>query len=353
MRMPTVKSTLILTSLVSLLLQNDAFACSRIVENNLGKDILVGRSMDWFEPMQTKLWILPRGMERSGEAGEKSLKWTSQYGSIATTIYDGATADGMNEKGLTASMLYLTESNFGKRAPNEPGISLSLWAQYFLDNYELVNEALEGIKKQPFQPLMASVGVSSQKPATVHLALTDKTGDTAVIEYIDGKMQIHHGKEYTVMTNSPPYNEQLENLNKYKGFGGQSPLPGTTEAADRFVRAAFYLEHLPKPKDTREAVAGVLSVMRNVSQPFGVADPNRPNISATQWRTVADLTDGTFYYESTLSPNIIWVNLKEVDFNKSASPQVLKLDSHPDYVGNVTKKFEKAPMFNFIPASTK
>lgn len=345
------KSSILITSLVGLLLHTEIFACSRVVENNLGNEILVGRSMDWFEPMHTQLWILPRGMERNGEAGKNSLKWTSRYGSIATTVYGGATADGMNEKGLTASILYLSESNFGKPKDDQPGLSLALWGQYFLDNYESVNEALEGIKQHPFQPRMASVGVSAQKPATVHLAITDKTGDTAVIEYINGEMTVHHGKEYTIMTNSPPYNEQLENLKKYKGFGGEAALPGTTEAADRFVRAAYYSQHLPKPKNSREAVAGVLSVMRNVSQPFGVADPNRPNISETQWRTVADLTDGIFYYESVLSPNIIWVNLKEVDFKKGASPQVLKLDSHPDYVGNVSKKFEKATMFKFIPAA--
>lgn len=333
------------------LISNDTFACSRVVSNNLGKDIIVGRSMDWFEPMQTKLWVLPRGMERKGEAGANSLNWTSRYGSLATSIYDGATAEGMNEKGLTASMLYLSESNFGSRDDKEPAISLSLWAQYFLDNFATVNEALESFKNHPFQPRMASVGNSAQKPATVHLAITDKTGDTAVIEYIDGKAQIHHGKEYTVMTNSPPYNEQIDNLKKYKGFGGNTPLPGSTEAADRFVRAAYYLEHLPKPKDTREAVAGVLSVIRNVSQPFGVADPNRPNISTTEWRTVADLTDGLFFYESTLSPNIIWVNVEKLNFNKGESPKVLKLDAHPDLVGDVTKKFEPAKMFQFIAAS--
>jgi len=317
----------------------------------LGKEVIVGRSMDWFEPMQTKLWILPRGMERVGEAGENSLKWTSRYGSVAASIYDGATADGMNEKGLTASMLYLTESNFGKRDLNEVGLSISLWAQYFLDNYATVNEALDDFKKKPFQPLMASVGSSVKKQATVHLALSDKTGDTAVIEYLDGKIQIHHGKEFTVMTNSPPYNQQLENLKSYKGFGGKEPLPGTTEAADRFVRAAFYLQHLPKPKDKREAIAGVLSIMRNVSQPFGVADPSRPNISATQWRTVADLTDGLYFYESTLSPNIIWIDLKAVNFEKNKTPKVLKLDAHPDYVGDVTNRFEAAKMFQFIPSS--
>ncbi|MBI2792934.1 MAG: linear amide C-N hydrolase [Gammaproteobacteria bacterium] len=337
--------------LTSLLISSSAFACSRIVSNTVGKDILVGRNMDWFEPMQTKLWILPREMKRNGEAGENSLKWTSRFGSIVVSVYDGATAEGMNEKGLTASVLYLSESDFGKRDPKIPGLSLSLWAQYFLDNYESVNEALTDIENNPFQPVMASAGIKEKRQATVHLAITDKSGDTAVIEYIDGKIQIHHGPEFTVMTNSPPYAAQLLNLNKYKGFGGTAPLPGTTEAADRFVRAAYYLKQLPKPKNTVEAVAGVLSVMRNVSQPFGVADSSRPYISETLWRTVADLTSGLFFYESTLSPNIIWVNITQVNFAKEAKTLMLNLDDHPDYIGDVTNKFVPSTMFHFIPGS--
>lgn len=350
--MSLYKSTALLSALFCTLISNDVFACSRIVDDTDGK-VIVGRNMDWFEPMHTKIWLLPQGMERNGNAGTNSLKWVSKYGSIAVTVYDGATADGMNEKGLTASMLYLTESDFGTRNLKEPGLSLSMWAQYFLDKYETVNEAVADMTKNPFQPVMAIAGNSKKEKATVHLAITDKTGDTAVIEYIDGKPVIYHGKQYTVMTNSPPYAQQLENLKQYEGFGGTKPLPGTTEAADRFVRAAYYLKHLPKANDMREAVAGVLSVMRNVSQPFGVADPARPNISETLWRTVADLTDGVYFYESTLSPNIVWIELKKANLSKDESPKVLDLNTHQDFVGDVTDKFEKAAMFKFIPASSE
>src|SRR5262245_45328705 len=141
--MSILKTASTLSILVSLLVSGQVLACSRVVSNKFNNDVIVGRNMDWFEPMQTKLWILPRGMKRNGEGGENSLKWTSRYGSVVACVYDGATADGLNEKGLSASILYLTESNFGKRNPKEPGLSLSLWAQYFLDNYETVEEALE------------------------------------------------------------------------------------------------------------------------------------------------------------------------------------------------------------------
>ena len=117
-----------------------------------------------------------------------------------------------------------------------------------------------------------------------------------------------------IMTNDPPFDQQLENLKQFKGFGGNKLLPGTTDSADRFVRAAYYQKNLPEPSNIRETIAGVSSVARNVSQPFGIADPFRPNISSTRWRTVSDLTNMVYYFESTSSPNIIWVKLNKLDF---------------------------------------
>ena len=112
-------------------------------------------------------------------------------------------------------------------------------------------------------------------------------------------------------------------MKRYKGFGGEEELPGSVKAADRFVRAAFYVGRLPEPKNQRQGVAGVLSVMRNVAQPFGTSKADEPNTSQTIWRTVADLTNGVYYFESTTSPNIVWVKLNKLDFTEGAKVQKL------------------------------
>jgi penicillin V acylase-like amidase (Ntn superfamily) len=79
------------------------------------------------------------------------------------------------------------------------------------------------------------------------------------------------------MTNSPPYDEQLVLLKQYEGLGGKKPIPGTMEAEDRFARGAFYLTKLPdNPVSYQAAVAGVLSVIRNMATPLGANDPSAP-----------------------------------------------------------------------------
>ena len=61
------------------------------------------------------------------------------------------------------------------------------------------------------------------------------------------------------MTNEPVYNEQLENLKRYQGFGGTLSLPGDPDPLSRFVRASAFLRTLTPPNNELEAIAEMLS----------------------------------------------------------------------------------------------
>jgi penicillin V acylase-like amidase (Ntn superfamily) len=161
---------------------------------------------------------------------------------------------------------WIAESDYGKRDDNIPGLSITLWLQFFLDNFASVDEAVAFVQDHPFQILPCVAGTSG-KVSEIHIMIEDVSGDAAVFEYTDGgRLKIYHSKQYNVMTNSPTFDKQLENLKQYQGFGGDGPLPGSTAAADRYVRAAYYQKNLPNSITTaREAVTGVMSVARNVS----------------------------------------------------------------------------------------
>ncbi len=324
--------------------------CSVIASSDNGVALVVSRNMDWLEDTKTNLWIFPRGVPRDGQAAENSLTWTTKYGSLISSAYDIATADGINEKRLAVHVLWLSQSSYGRRDNTIPGLSISLWGQFFLDNFATVNEAVAYVKSSPFQLLPVIVG-STREISRVHAKIEDNTGDAAIFEYMEGKPIVHHGKDYNVMTNDPPFDEQIEQLMQYKGFGGDRPLPGSTESADRFVRAAYYQRSLPKASNEREAVAAVLSIARNVSQPFGTIDSSRPNISPTRWRTVTDLTNGTYFFESTTSPNIFWIHLDKLDFCEGAPVKKLDLVNDPDRVGDVSYEFKESEPFEWVRPS--
>ena len=214
-------------------------------------------------------------------------------------------------------------------------------------------DAVAGEKGDRIQIVSSRIPGSSSKPPSLHISLSDTTGDSAIFEWLKGKLVIHHGTQFKVMTNSPTYDEQLA-LNKYwETVGGDAMLPGTRRAADRFVRASHYESRLPDPTTARKAVANVMSVMRNVSSPFGEPDPNQPNIAATIWRTVADHTNRVYYFESASSPNLVWVKLDSVDLKEGAPVKRLKLGESFDLSGDVSANFEVTEPFVFTGPDTK
>lgn len=326
-----------------------AEACTRVVYHGPEGRVLTGRSMDWSLPMVSNLWIFPRGMTRSGEAGPGSLEWTSKYGSLIVSGYDIATVDGMNEAGLVANMLWLTSSVYPKPDEQTPRMSLSLWAQYFMDNYATVAEAVADLKANPFDVVSADVPMQPGRLTTVHLSLSDASGDSAILEWINGELQIHHGPEFNVMTNDPPYPDMLALAAYWQGVNPREMLPGTTRAADRFVRAGTYIDMVVQSDDPRTAAAAAFSVIRNASVPYGISIENAPNLSTTRWRTVADQKDRIFYVESAISPNVFWVDLKNLDFSEKG--EVRKLDLGEDMInlqsGEVSGAFVAAKPFPF------
>jgi choloylglycine hydrolase len=181
--------------------------------------------------------------------------------------------------------------------------------------------------------------------------MSDSTGDSAIVEYINGKQVIHHDRKYQVMTNSPIFDQQLALDTYWRQIGGTVMLPGTNRASDRFARASFYINAIPKSEDPVIAVASVFSVIRNVSVPYGLTTPEEPNISSTRWRTVSDHKRLLYFFESALTPNVFWVDLKQIDFSHETG-KVMKLDLGADqrnvFSGNATKDFKPSEPFRFL-----
>ena len=326
---------------------NTTEACTRVVYQGKDNTVLTARSMDWKEDTRSNLWIFPRGMKRNGEIGKNPLEWTSKYGSVVASAYDICSTDGMNEKGLVANLLWLAESEYPQWDGKKPGLSIAAWVQYILDNFATVDEAVSYVEKGTFE-VVSDMMPDRTRMATLHLSISDADGDNAIFEYIGGELKIHHDKSYQVMTNSPVF-DQLLALNDYwKNIGGTTFLPGTNRAADRFVRASFYINAIPKVADTRTAVASVFSVIRNTSVPLGITTPNEPNISSTRWRTVSDQKNKVYFFESTIQPNVFWVNLQDVDFSEKAPVKMLDLVSGKTYAGNTAEQFVEAKPFKFL-----
>ena len=310
-----------------LMLNSVADACTRVVFQGDSNNVMTARSMDWKSDVGTNLWILPNGVKRSGNAGVNSVQWTAKYGSVVATGYDISTTDGVNEQGLNANLLWLVESEYPQlEKSKKPKLSISLWAQYVLDNYATVDDAVKALEKEPFI-VVTDIIPSDNRLTTLHLSISDTSGDSAIIEYIGGKQVIHHNRKYQVMTNSPTFDQQLALNTYWQQIGGTVMLPGTNRASDRFARASFYIDAIPKKASPEHSIASVFGVIRNVSVPFGLNTAEEPNISSTRWRTVVDHKRGLYFFESAVSPNTFWVDLKDINF-KDGKRWIRKFEQH-------------------------
>lgn len=313
-----------------------AYACTRVLWNMPHYDVIVGRTMDWPESTDPILYVLPAGMKRDGgKLGDTTiiqknpLRWTSKYGSIVMGAYKLGGIDGFNERGLAGHLLYLKQTDYGPRDTAKPGLQAALWLQYVLDNAANVEEALA---------LLASVQIVMVEAyghsASLHLALEDASGDSAIIEYVKGVAHVYHNRAYTIVTNDPPYNEQLALLHKMQAREASQPvsrdfpLPGNMNPVDRFQRAAFFSQFLPPPGNIRQAIASMFSIMVNVSVPFGAPYKDFGTYN-TEYRSVTDLTRLVYYFQLTTVPSVSWTKLSELDLRPGAP--VLALN--PDEIG--------------------
>lgn len=145
-------------------------------------------------------------------------------------------------KGLVASLLFCQNPSLTVRE-----IHVLSWESVYGHNmyWTICHRtwSCRGTEKESFR--IDAPHMPNGSASTLHLAITDETGNTAVLEYLDGNLSIHEGKEFQVMTNSPRYDYQLAINDYWKEIGGLQMLPGTNRSSDRFVRASFiYMQSL-------------------------------------------------------------------------------------------------------------
>jgi choloylglycine hydrolase len=333
-------------------------ACSLAFVNNRKVAKIVVRSMDLpvALPERPKFVVFPAGSRRNSQTsvlpgikariegpGSNTLSWTAKYGSAGVVSFDGGTSDGLNEKGLAAHVLVLDESRL-EPPDSRPALPDTHWVQYVLDNFATVNEVVEAHRAGKFRLAAAwSPDLGYAKHLPTHLAVQDMSGDSAIIEYVKGKLLIHHGQQYRVMTNDPPYDQMVALMKQYAPFGGTQPLPGGLTPEDRFLRLADYSRYLPDPQSYIEAVASALSLLRIAQVPF--RDPARLpgqgfwGAVQTNWVSAADVTNRIYYVNSSTVPSLLWLDLKKVDF-KAGAP-VLFLNLHDPKVGGDARTYLK------------
>jgi len=293
-------------------------ACSTFVLKS-GLNLVFGRNYDWAIGygfvMVNKRNLIKRS-DNSSEPSAKSVQWISKYGSITFNQYGKEyPMGGMNEAGLVVEVMWLEETQFPHPDPR-PMLEELQWVQYQLDTASSVKEVIASD---------ASIRISTNS-VPIHFLVSDKTGEAATIEFLDGKMVSQTAETLPVkaLTNST-YADSKEYLKNHKGFGGEREIGFSGNSLDRFARAAHMLTSYEKSKN-KDIVEYAFSILESVD-----------NEGWTQWSIVYDVTNRAVHFKTKDAPKIKMFSFEHLDFDCQTQSKVI--DMQTDKKGNISGHF--------------
>lgn len=309
-----------------------------------------GRSMEFAPFLNSKFIVHPRGEERQSKAPDYQLglKWTSQYGYIGVTAFDlDCAIDGLNEKGLSFGALWLPGTQYEQIRPQNHSKALVVEqiGDWILGSFATVAEVKKALVTIEVwaAPIMQIAGIPP-----LHFAVHDATGESLVIEFINGKKKIYDNRIH-VLTNAPQFDWHVLNLGNYlnlKAMGahaidlegtvlsthgngsGLLGIPGDWMPSSRFVRMTAFKEFAKKPKDAAAGTSLAFHLLNTVDIPFGVVgatEKDSVQFDYTQWAVVKDLKNLKFYYRTYEDLNIRSIDLAKQDLQKGAPVQVIPM----------------------------
>ena len=317
------------------------------------------RTMEFGIPLNSMMMLTPRGYAFQGIGVDgkpgSGLNWTGKYAAVGMNALGVAVyADGMNEKGLMGGMLnapFTAEYQEVSPANSANSISSIQVLQYALTNFATVDEAKAGFQKIFVN--RSTVPQYNNATFPLRYCLHDANGKSIVIEYLKGELVITDNP-IGVMTNDPPFNEQLNNIGQFAnltnveqpspvidGVTYRSPssgnglhgIPGDYLSPSRFIRALFLSKSVPTSYNSIEQVNAAWHILGSFDIPPGAITLPASNpygggaggIEITEWSVVADSKNMTYNVKMFETTNIYSFDLKKIDVN-AKELQYYKLD---------------------------
>lgn len=318
-----------------------ADACTGMRMTAKDNSIVYGRTLEFGLPLPTDLIAIPKGTQYTGSTSESTqsgIKWTTKYTIIGAGPFDYPhILDGLNSEGLSVGLfLFPNFAGYQKVTPENQGQSLAAWelGTYLLSQCANVDEV-----KQILPSLtVASVVMPKMGFAPpVHYAVNDTKGNSIVVEYVDGKLNVYDNPIGTI-TNSPTFDWHLTNLNnyinlkpadappaqfgdiKFSGFGqgtGLLGLRGDFTPPSRFIRAVFFSQSGEPMATGEETVFQMFHLLNQFDIPKGSVRgtyEGKQDLEFTNWTSVSDLNQKKFYYRTYFNPEVRMLDLNKVEF---------------------------------------
>lgn len=289
---------LILISLLNFSnLSGQSFNCSAFVINS--DKIYLGKNFDWELGNGIIVFNPANELKKSCISGKK---WRSKFSSITFNHFGkNMPLGGMNEAGLVIEELSTWPCEYPKRFEDKC-VNEFEWIQYNLDKFSSVKKIIENIDKTGIKKFLFGL----------HFIAADKKGNSAIIEFINGKPKVYTGDSmpFKAITNNN-YTELLK-------YQREAELRSdcTVNSQDRFLKIINLLNNLEMSARHSE-----MSILDSVK------------VKDTRWSILYDISNKNIYFTTDLVNNIDTVSFNDFSYN-------YKLSYYSEFYNNRSVQFE-------------
>ncbi|MDD5953274.1 MAG: choloylglycine hydrolase [Oscillospiraceae bacterium] len=302
------------------------------------KDFYFGRTLDYEYSYEDEVTITPRNFPFTfRHLGEVK----SHYAMIGMAYVAGGFPlyyDGVNEKGLgVAGLNFVGNAVYPEVQPGKTNVAQFELIPWLLSQCATVGEA----KKLLEDCVIVNTPFSAELPvAQLHWIISDRE-ETITVESVADGLKIYDNP-VGVLTNNPPFPEQMFQLNNYMHLSTKSPenhfsdklslktysrgmgalgLPGDLSSGSRFVRVAFTKMNAMSGDSEAESVSQFFHILGSVDQQRGCCEVADGKYEITIYTACCNVDKGIYYYTTYDNHQITAVDLHQVDLDGSALVQ--------------------------------
>lgn len=306
-------------------------------------DFYMGRTLDYEFSYGEEITVMPRNFPLSFRHGGGTDKHYAIIG--MAHVADGYPMfyDAVNEKGLgMAGLNFAASARYSEPEDGKQNVAQFEFIPWVLSQFASLEQARSAIEKIN---LVGTTYDSRYPAAKMHWIIADKSG-AITVEPTEGGLKIYDNAP-GVLTNEPPFDMQLFNLNNYmrlsprqpensfsdalnlgtysRGMGGLG-LPGDLSSMSRFVRAAFTKLNSLSGSGEAESVGQFFHILGSVEQVRGCCEVAQDKYEITIYTSCFNADKGVYYYTTYNNRRITAVDMHRENLDSDSLARYPMLD---------------------------
>lgn len=298
------------------------------------KDFYFGRTLDYEFSYGDEVTIVPRNYVFHFRNMGVMENHYAMIGMACVAENYPLYYDAVNEKGLgMAGLNFVGNAKYRDIEKDKDNVSAFEFIPWILSQCGNVEEAKELLCRINLTNISFS---ESLPPAQLHWSISDRER-SIVVESVEEGVKVYDNP-VGVLTNNPPFDEQMFQLNNYMQLSPKAPkncfsdkldlhtysrgmgalgLPGDLSSQSRFVRVSFVKMNSLSGDSEEESVSQFFHILGSVDQQRGCCEVGNGKYEITIYTSCCNADKGIYYYTSYENHQITAVDMHREELNGS------------------------------------